>query len=399
LSSQTDPPAPHDELALLAAQLRQAQKMEAVGRLAGGVAHDFNNMLMVIAGYGELLRERMESDEPSRRMLGEILKASNRAASLTHQLLAFSRKQILTPHVLDLNSVLAELGAMLPRMIGEDIELSIVPGIGLGRVRADPSQIQEVIMNLVVNAGDAMPAGGRLTIETANAELDDNYAHAHGVNLARGSYVMLAVSDTGIGMDQETQTHIFEPFFTTKDVDKGTGLGLSIVYGVIKQSEGYIWVHSEPGQGTSFKIYLPRIHQQVSNVAATNVAQRNLFGSETILLVEDDQSIREAIRDFLRTRGYNVLEASNPSIALDAAQRRDGPIHLLLTDMIMPGMNGVSLAQQLKTTRPQMSVLYISGYTDRGFGDRVTIDSEMNFLQKPFPFSVLGCKLRDILDR
>ena len=383
----------------LEAQLRQAQKMEAVGRLAGGVAHDFNNMLMVITGYGELLKEEIESDESLRYMIEEILKASARAASLTHQLLAFSRKQVLIPCVLDLNSVLADLSTMLPRLIGEDIDLNIVPGKSLGRVKADASQMQEVIFNLVVNARDAMPDGGRLTIETANAKLDGKDALLHGVELKPGPYVMVAVADSGIGMDRATEAHIFEPFFTTKGLDKGTGLGLSIVYGVVKQSDGFIWVFSEPGQGTTFKIYLPCVEEEKTNIPATNVPWERDHRSETILLVEDEQGVREAISRFLRAQGYTVLEAHNPSIAIGIAQEKSVPIHLLMTDIIMPEMNGLELAKRLSTNRPEMSVLYISGYADCGITGGVTIDAKMNFLQKPFALDVLGHKLSDILAR
>jgi two-component system cell cycle sensor histidine kinase/response regulator CckA len=391
----------HDltEQHLLEEQFLQAQKMEAVGRLSDGVAHDFNNILMVITGYGDLLKEQLASDERLRRMIDEILKAANRAASLTHQLLAFSRKQILMPKVVDLNNVLADLGKMLPRLIGEDIDLEIVPGNGLGRVMADASQMQQVVMNLVVNARDAMPDGGRLTIETANAKWDEKSGREYGIGAKPGSFVLLTVADNGIGMDQEIRAHLFEPFFTTKDVNKGTGLGLSIVYGVVKQSGGFIWVDSEPGRGTTFKIYLPRIEAEEANTSAINVPPKRRRGSETILLVEDEQSVREAISHFLRAQGYTVLEAHNASVAIEIAQEQSKQIHLLMTDMIMPKMNGRELAKQLTATRPEMRVLYISGYTDRGLGGGTTIDSTMNFLQKPFDFDVLGHKLRDMLER
>ena len=377
----------------------QAQKMEAVGRLSGGVAHDFNNLLMVIGGYGDLLKEEVGSDERLGPMIEAILKASNRAASLTHQLLAFSRKQILMPTVIDLNSVLADLGNMLPRLVGEDIVLEIVPGNGLGRVMADASQIQQVVMNLAVNARDAMPDGGRLTIETANADWDETYGREYGIEAKPGSFVLLSVADNGIGMDRETQAHLFEPFFTTKDVDKGTGLGLSIVYGVVKQSGGFIWVASEPGQGTTFKIYLPRIEEKETTISETRISSKSHRGSETILLVEDEEGVREAISHFLRAQGYTVLEARNPSAAIEIAEQQRGPIHLLITDIIMPEMNGRELARQLAAIRPEMSALYISGYTDRAQTDGTTIDSAMNFLQKPFGFDVLGRKMRDILKR
>ncbi len=383
----------------LEGRFRQAQKMEAVGRLAGGVAHDFNNILMIITGYGDLLKGHLGGDERLRPMIEAILKAANRAASLTHQLLAFSRKQTLVPKVLDLNNVLADLGKMLPRLIGEDIDLEIVPGNGLGRVMADASQIQQVIMNLVVNARDAMPDGGRLTIETANAKWDEESARECGIEAKPGSFALLSVTDNGIGMDRETRAHLFEPFFTTKGVDKGTGLGLSIVYGVVNQSGGFILVDSEPGQGTRFKIYLPRIEAEEANTSASNVPPKSRRGSETILLVEDEQGVREAISHFLRAQGYTVLEAHNPSVAIEIAQQQRDRIHLLLTDVIMPEMNGPGLAKQLTATHPEMSVLFISGYTDRGITGGATIDAEMNFLQKPFGLDVLGRKLRDILDR
>jgi PAS domain S-box-containing protein len=378
-------------------QFRQVQKMEAVGRLSGGVAHDFNNLLMVITGYGDLLKDQLGSDERLRPMIEAILKAANRAASLTHQLLAFSRKQILAPNVLDLNNVLADLGKMLPRLIGEDIDLKMVPGNGLGRVMADASQLQQVVMNLVVNARDAMPDGGRLTIETANAEWDEKHGLDYGFEAKPGSFVMLSVADNGIGIDPETRAHLFEPFFTTKGVDKGTGLGLSIVYGVVNRSGGFILVDSEPGQGTTFKIYLPRVEAEAST-SAINVPPKSRRGSETILLVEDEQGVRGAISHFLQGQGYTVLEAHNPRAAIEIAQEQSKPIHLLMTDMIMPEMNGRELAKQLTATRPEMSVLFISGYTDRGITGGATIDANTNFLQKPFGFDVLGRKLRDILD-
>jgi len=383
----------------LEGQLQHAQKMEAVGRLAGGVAHDFNNMLMVITGYGHLLRERIEGDERLRGMIDEILKAADRAASLTNHLLAFSRKQIVIPKVLDLNIVIADLGAMLHRLIGEDINLNIVPGNDLGRVKADPSQIQQILMNLVVNARDAMPGGGRLTIQTANAEWDEDYVHVHDAEASPGPYVMLAVADSGVGMDRDIQSHIFEPFFTTKELGKGTGLGLSIVYGIVKQSGGFILVYSEPGLGTTFKIYLPRVVEKAIEVGATGGSPKSSQGSETILLAEDEQGVREAIRDYLRARGYVVLEAHNPQAALQIADDYHGPIHLLMTDMVMPEMSGLDLAKQLVSHRREMRVLYMSGYTHRGIADGATTEDNVNFLQKPFAFDVLARQLRDILER
>jgi CheY-like chemotaxis protein len=331
-------------------------------------------------------------------MIDEILKAADRAASLTNHLLAFSRKQTLIPKVLDLNNEIVEMGKLLPRLIGEDIELTVAPGKGLGMVRADPSQIQQIVLNLVVNARDAMPDGGRLTIATANAEWDENYAHTHDSEARPGSYVMLAVTDSGVGMDQDTQAHIFEPFFTTKGLGKGTGLGLSIVYGAVKQSGGFIWVYSEPGRGTTFKIYLPRVRESATDHPVTKAEKKGYLGSETILLAEDEQGVREAVRDYLRARGYVVLEASNPKAAIQVANDYYGPIHLLITDMIMPDMNGMELSKQLKATHSGMSVLYISGYADRGIDDDAVAQGNINFLQKPFAFDVLGAMLRKILD-
>ena len=383
----------------LEGQFLQSQKMDAVGRLSGGVAHDFNNVLMIITGYADLLKDRVGSDERLRPMIEAILKAANRAASLTHQLLAFSRKQILSPKILDLNSVLADLDKMLPRLIGDDIDLEMVPGNGLGRVMADASQIQQVVMNLVVNARDAMPDGGRLTIETANAEWDEKSGQEYGMEAKAGSFVLLSVADNGMGMDRETRAHLFEPFFTTKSVDKGTGLGLSIVYGVVKQSGGFIRVDSQPGQGTTFKIYLPRIEAKETVTSATNAPPQGRRGSETILLVEDEQGVREAISHFLRGQGYTVLEALNPRVATEIAREQGKQIHLLLTDITMPGMNGQELAKQLKSNRPEMRVLYISGYTDRAIAGGTKIDANSDFLQKPFGFDVLGRMLRDILER
>jgi PAS domain S-box-containing protein len=382
----------------LEVQLQQSQKMEAVGRLAGGVAHDFNNMLMVIRGYADLLDENIKGDKQLSHMIDEILKAADRAASLTNHLLAFSRKQTLIPKVVDLNNEIAEMGKMLPRLIGEDIELTVIPGIGLGLVRADPSQVQQIMMNLVVNARDAMPDGGRLTIATANAEWDENYAETHDSEARPGSYVMLAVTDSGVGMDRDTQEHIFEPFFTTKDLGKGTGLGLSIVYGAVKQSGGFIWVYSEPGLGTTFKIYLPRVTEPANDPLVTNAEKKVYLGRETILLAEDEQGVREAVRDYLRAQGYVVLEASHPKAAIQVADDYYGPIHLLITDMIMPEMNGMELSKQLKATRPEMSVLYISGYTDRGMEDAAVAEAEVHFLQKPFAFNSLGAMVRKIVE-
>jgi len=380
-------------------QLRQSQKMEAVGRLAGGIAHDFNNLLMVISGYCEFLLERIGSDPELRAPALEIASAAKRAGSLTRQLLAFSRKQMLAPKVLDLNAVVTENLKMLTRLIGEDIELIMIPGGEIGAVQADPSQIEQVIMNLAVNARDAMPHGGKLTIETANVSLDESYARLHAP-LEPGEYVMLAISDTGIGMDAETQTHIFEPFFTTKGT-KGTGLGLSTVYGIVKQSGGYVWVYSEPGAGTSFKIYLPRVDGAGEPVVAAEeeATQASMKrGHETILLVEDETNVRNLTRHYLETQGYIVLEAADPAAAIQISNSFSGLIHLLLTDVIMPGMNGHELAQRILSVRPGVKVLYMSGYTEGAIGNNGTLDAGLILLQKPFTLPALKAKVREVLD-
>jgi PAS domain S-box-containing protein len=383
---------------LLEQQLRQAQKMEAVGRLAGGIAHDFNNLLMVISGYCEFLLERIGPDPAVRGPAQEIAKAAKRATSLTVQLLAFSRKQMLAPKLLDLNAVVTENLKLLTRLIGEDIDLVMIPGGDLAMVKADPGQIEQVIMNLAVNARDAMPHGGNLVIETANVSLDESYARTHA-GVETGDYVMIAVSDTGMGMDTETQTHIFEPFFTTKGT-KGTGLGLSTVYGIVKQSGGYIWVYSESNKGTTFKVYLPRVSAAGETlapqppVAVAEVAQ----GSETILLVEDESTVRELTQQYLQAQGYTVFEAADPNIALQISRAHSGPIHLLLTDVIMPGMNGRELAQRITAARAETRVLYMSGYTENAIGHNGTLDAGVNLLQKPFTLPALRARVRQALD-
>jgi PAS domain S-box-containing protein len=381
-------------------QLRQAQKMEAVGRLAGGIAHDFNNLLMVISGYSEFLLERVGSDPEVRAHAQEIANAAGRATSLTRQLLAFSRKQMLAPKIVDLNSVVTENVKMLTRLIGEDIDLVMVPGTDIGAVKADPGQIEQVIMNLAVNARDAMPHGGKLTIETANVMLDANYARFHAP-VKPGDYVMLAISDTGVGMDADTQAHIFEPFYTTKGL-KGTGLGLSTVYGIVKQSEGYIWLYSEAGKGTSFKIYLPRFSATgealATQPALAAEADQPSPGHETILLVEDEENLRRLARQYLENQGYNVIDAPDGSTAIQISQAHKGPIHLLLTDVIMPGMNGRELANKVSPTRPEMRVLYMSGYTENHIGHNGTLDEGITLLQKPFTLPALKAKVREMLD-
>jgi PAS domain S-box-containing protein len=380
-------------------QLRQSQKMEAVGRLAGGIAHDFNNLLMVISGYSEFLLDRLGPDPALRGPAQEIASAAVRATSLTRQLLAFSRKQMLAPKILDLNSVVTENLKMLTRMIGEDVDLVMVPAAGLGTIRADAGQVEQVIMNLAVNARDAMPSGGKLTIETSNVSLDEEYARFHAP-LRPGNYVMLAISDTGAGMDTETQSHIFEPFFTTKG-PKGTGLGLSTVYGIVKQSGGYIWVYSEPGKGTTFKIYLPRVAEATESpsvVALPAEAVAAEPGTETILLVEDEANLRYLARQYLEKQGYRVIEAADGAVAMQIAVAHEGVIHLLLTDVIMPGMNGRELAQRISEIRPNVKVLYMSGYTENVIGRNGTLDAGVRLLQKPFTLRDLKSKVREVLE-
>ena len=379
-------------------QLRQAQKMEAIGRLAGGIAHDFNNLLMVISGYSEFLLERLAHDAPLRAPAQEIANAAQRATSLTRQLLAFSRKQMLAPKIIDLNAIVTENLKMLNRVIGEDIDLEMVPGADLGAVKADPGQIEQVIMNLAVNARDAMPQGGKLTIQTANATLDENYARFHDP-VKPGEYVMLAIHDTGSGMDAETQSHIFEPFFTTKG-PKGTGLGLSTVYGIIKQSGGYIWVETEPDKGTTFKIYLPLATEagEQAPLQAAAAASQPERGLETILVVEDESNLRRLVRQYLENQGYVVLEASGGAAAIRLAVAHAGPIHLLLTDVIMPGMNGRELAQRIASLRPTTKILFMSGYTENAIGHNGTLDAGINLLQKPFTLPALKNKAREVLD-
>jgi PAS domain S-box-containing protein len=380
-------------------QLRQSQKMEAVGRLAGGIAHDFNNLLMVISGYSEFLLDRLGPDPALRGPAQEIAGAAQRASSLTRQLLAFSRKQMMAPKILDLNGVVTENLKMLTRVIGEDIDLVMVPAQNLGAVRADSGQIDQVIMNLAVNARDAMPSGGKLTIETSNVALDEEYARIHAP-LSPGDYVMLAISDTGFGMDAETQSHIFEPFFTTKG-PKGTGLGLSTVYGIVKQSGGYIWVYSESGRGTTFKIYFPRVAERVeAQVSMIPVEEpvASVPGTETILLAEDEANLRYLARQFLEKQGYKVIEAADGAAAMQIAVAHEGVIHLLLTDVIMPGMNGRELAQRISEIRPQTKILYMSGYTENVIGHNGTLDAGVQLLQKPFTLRDLKRKVREILD-
>lgn len=377
-------------------QFQQAQKMEAVGRLAGGVAHDFNNLLMVINGHSDLLLKKLDARDPMHEPVTEIRSAGQRATEVTQQLLAFSRKQIIQPRVLDLNRVVGDIEKMLQRLIGEDIALVTVLNPDLGRVMADPGQIGQVLMNLAVNSRDAMPNGGHLTIETANVDLDDRYAKEHSA-VAPGPYVQLTVSDSGTGMDAETQAHLFEPFFTTKKAGEGTGLGLATVYGVVKQAGGFIWVYSEPGKGTAFKIYLPRVKEEVEVEEAPKPAGTP-HGTETILLVEDQPELRKLARMILTSQGYKVLEAANGGEALFHSERHTGPIHLMLTDVIMPGMNGRELAQRLKPLRPEMKVLYMSGYTVSAIIHNGVLEAGIDYLQKPISPDDLVVKVREVLE-
>jgi two-component system, cell cycle sensor histidine kinase and response regulator CckA len=377
-------------------QLRQAQKMEAVGRLAGGVAHDFNNVLSVILSYGELILSDLRPADPLRRDIEEIRKAAARAAGLTRQLLLFSRQQVVEARVLDLNEILTSMDRMLQRILGEDVELVTLTARAIGRVSADPSHIEQVILNLVVNARDAMPTGGKLTIETANVDLDDAYALRH-LPARAGPHVMLAVSDTGCGIDKATQARIFEPFFTTKEKGKGTGLGLSTVFGIVHQSGGNIWVYSEPNRGTTFKIYLPRVAAELDSVRI-QVAPATLRGTERILVVEDEDQVREIVINVLRRQGYQVMSAQNGGEALLHCEKYSGWIDLLLTDVVMPQMSGPELARRLAVTRPEMKVLCMSGYTDDSIVRHGVLETGVAYIQKPLTPASLATKVREVLD-
>jgi PAS domain S-box-containing protein len=381
---------------VLEEQLRLSQRMESVGRLAGGVAHDFNNLLTIIAGYTQLVKGGLDEGSALHGHVDEVLKASDRAASLTQQLLAFSRKQVLQVEVLDLNTALGNLEKMLLRLIGEDIELKTVPQAGLGRVKADPGQIDQVIMNLVVNARDAMPQGGTITIETANMDLTEDYTRSH-FPVVPGRYVMVSVSDTGTGMSQEIQAHIFEPFFTTKEKGKGTGLGLATVYGIVKQSGGYIWVYSELGRGSTFKVYLPRVEGPLAEAESAKVSLDSVKGSETVLVVEDEEAVRSLVRKTLESHGYKVLESQGADDALSILEQYAEPIHLLLTDVVMPQMSGQELAKRLLAMRPEVKVIYMSGYTDDAIVRHGVLEAGVSFVQKPFAPTTLAQKVRDVL--
>jgi len=386
------------ERKLLEAQLRQAQKMEAVGRLAGGIAHDFNNLLTAIIGYTDLALADLREGDPMRQDMEEILRAAHRAAGLTRQLLAFSRQQVLAPRVLDLNEVVQTVDKMLGRLVGEDIELQSVLAPGLGHIKADPGQLEQVIVNLAVNARDAMPTGGKLTIETADVEM----AETRGRDLTTvpaGRYVMLAITDSGTGMDEDTKARIFEPFFTTKEQGKGTGLGLATVYGIVKQSGGFIWVYSEPGHGTTFKIYLPRVEGAADALAPPVGTAAVPRGTETVLIVEDEEAVRALAKTALARKGYRVLEAANGGEALLLCESERAPIHLLVTDVVMPGLGGADLAQRLAPLRSEMKVLFISGYTDRAAARHGTMQPGAAYLEKPFSLDALARKVREVLDR
>jgi len=383
----------------LEAQYRQAQKMESVGRLASGIAHDFNNVLTVINGMADLVLERLDPSDGAHADIVEIKRAGDRAAALTRQLLAFSRQQILAPRVMDLNVTIDGLASLLHRLLGEDIDLVVVPAPNLGRVKADPGQIEQVITNLAVNARDAMPLGGKLTIETQNVELDEDYVGRHAESVPPGDYVLLAMTDTGTGMNEETRARLFEPFFTTKAYGKGTGLGLSTVHGIVKQSEGFIWVYTEPGRGTTFKVYLPLVTEAERPQRIHAGVMASTTGTETVLLVEDNDGLRQLATRLLRRGGYTVLdEASTAEQALNVLAGYSGPVHLLLTDVVLPGLSGRQLSEQVKQLRPDLRTLFMSGYTDETIVRHGVLDHDMPFLHKPFTGAALLRRVREVLD-
>ncbi|MEY2520273.1 MAG: two-component system, cell cycle sensor histidine kinase and response regulator CckA [Verrucomicrobiota bacterium] len=378
-------------------ELRHSQKMEAVGRLAGGVAHDFNNLLTAIIGYAELISTRTTSNALAKQNADLIRKAGEQAAALTRQLLAFSRKQILQPKVIDLNALVVEMEKLLRRVIGERFDLQSHPDAEMGRVKADPSQLEQVVLNLGVNARDAMPTGGKLIIRTSNAQLDSATAQHIAASLKPGNYVVLSVTDTGAGMDEETKSHIFEPFFTTKGPGKGTGLGLATVYGIVRQTGGGISVESEPGKGSTFRIYLPQVTAPVDFTKTPLAPVDKSENFETVLVVEDEEIVRELVCEVLQEQGYNILCARDGVDALEMAGTFDGTIHLLVTDVIMPNMNGQELAAKLSAVRPDMKVLYVSGYSDNDIGDHGVLDPRFDLLQKPFTPQTLARKIRDVI--
>ena len=379
-------------------ELRQAQKMEAIGRLAGGIAHDFNNLLMVMRGFAELLCVNLPTG-PERRNAEKIVGAADRAARLVGQLLAFGRKQVLSPRVLDLNECVAEVGKLLPRVLGEHIQIAIQPGAELRAVRLDPMQIEQVIMNLAINARDAMPGGGRLLIETRNVEGDHDFLRCHP-EAAPGPYVLLMVSDNGCGMAPDIRQHIFEPFFTTKEPGKGTGLGLATVYGIVRQSGGFIWVYSEPGNGATFKLYFPAVAGVGEPLARARAAVSDIpLGHETVLVVEDEDGVRDAMTMFLRRSGYTVVEASNGERALEVARAFRGDLDLMVTDVVMPGMNGRELARRLAHERPMTRVLFVSGYSGSAMAEQFALQPDTPFLEKPFAWDAFARKVREVLDQ
>jgi two-component system cell cycle sensor histidine kinase/response regulator CckA len=377
-------------------QLRHAQKMEAVGRLAGGVSHDFNNVLSVVLSYTDMILSDLKSDDPMRADIEEIHKAGVRAADLTRQLLTFSRQQVVLSKVVDLNQIIAGMERLVGRLLGADVEVTLLPAARLGKVKADPGQIEQIVMNLVVNARDAMPQGGRLTVQTNNMELDEHYASEH-LGVTAGPHVMLAVTDTGIGMDKETLAQVFEPFFTTKEKGKGTGLGLSIVFGIVKQSGGHVWVYSEPGKGTTFKVYLPRTDARADVSPSQPPPAEGGRGSETILLVEDDEQVRAVARGILRRSGYTVLEAPGAGEALLVVEQYGARINLIVTDVVLPRMNGPQLVERIRISRSDIKVLFMSGYTDEAIIQHGLLDSGVVFLQKPITPDSLTRKVREAL--
>jgi len=380
-------------------QLRQSHKMEAIGTLAGGVAHDFNNLLTVIIGNAQLALMDAGKNDPLYEEIKEIKKAGERAVSVTRQLLAFSRKQIIKPELLDINEEINETGKMLQRLIREDIEFLTVLEPELWNVYADPMQINQVLMNMVVNARDAMPGGGKLTIETANMELDNIYFQDRGVERAlSGFYVMLAVTDNGTGMDEETRSRVFDPFFTTKEKVGGTGMGLSTVYGIVKQNNGYVWVYSEPGKGTTFKVYFPKVAEDVTTGKEQAKVSDEISGSETVLIVEDNDALRKLAKNVLWKYGYEILEAENGEKALNVSETHEGPIHLLLTDVVMPRMSGTDLSEKLRSIRPETRVIYMSGYTADAIVRNGIFRQNINFIEKPFSLESLAKKVRQVLD-
>jgi len=387
-----------EKMAVLQEQFRQSQKLEAIGRLAGGIAHDFNNILAIIQGYSELCLFKIAKEDPMREDIQAIIKAGNRAANLVGQLLIFSRRQAMEMKVIELNSLLQNLEKMLRRVIGEDVELVTVLADNLGRVKGDSGQIEQILLNLAVNARDAMPSGGKLTIETANVTLDETFRQ-NPIGLKPGHYVMISMTDTGLGLTQKVKEQIFEPFFTTKEIGKGTGLGLSIVYGIVKQSGGHILVDSGLGKGTTFRIYLPRVDEVVGEVEEKEVSGLPR-GNETILVVEDEEEVRKLTARILRKQGYNVLEASQGKEALSLCEEQEGPIHLMVTDVLMPGLTGAELAKRFTQLYPEMKVLYMSGYTSDRFAiGHGNLEKGMEFIQKPFSIDRLAKKIREVLDK